>query len=222
MKLTDAWVFLLPEGWARFPAGEGRERELDEAIEKVVTRVLPPDLPRDSTEPLRRMARDRLRGTINDADNAGASVVYLPVQPIHGILIPASIIEVEFDSDAGEDPMKIVASVMTDGYDESEVLEVDGRPAARVTSVLREVESDPEWPQASSRQVVYTISRDEIEGQWLTLSFNVMWNSPQSEQLADALVLFFDAVMTTFRWAGDHGPQHLGDAAMVPGSARAA
>jgi len=223
MILTDAWVFLLPTGWARFPAGEGRERELDEAIESVVAKVLPAELPRDSTEPLRRLARDRLRLAIGTADTAGASVVYLPVQPIDGVLVPASIVEVEFESGGNDDPLAVIATIATDGYDESESLTIDGRPAVRVTSVLRDVQHDDDWPSVSSRQIVYAISRDADDGTWLALSFSVVWNSTDSERLADALVLFFDAVMTTFRWAGeDASAGSRPDAVMVPGSDRPA
>ena len=46
------------------------------------------------------------------------------------------------------------------------------------------------------------MSRDETDGEWLVLSFSTVWNSEESERLAEALVFFFDAVMTTFRWAG--------------------
>lgn len=220
VKPTDAWVFLLPPGWARFPTGDGRARELDEAVEAVVTRALPDDLPRDTAEPYRRMLRDRLRATIGEAGSAGASAVYLPYAPVDGVIVPASVVEVELTADAGTDPLAVVSSILTDGYEESEVLEVDGRPAARVVATLVDVQREGDWPVVSSRQILYAISRDEAEGEWLALSFSVIWNSPESELLAEALVLFFDAVMTTFRWVGaDAGPGLPGP--VVPGSAPA-
>lgn len=221
MKSTDAWVFLLPPGWARFPVGAGRGRELDAAIDEVVARAFPADLPRGSTEPHRQMTRDRLRAALRKGGDEGASVVYLPVQSVDGVYIPASIVEVEFDSDPGVDPLTVVLSVLAAGYDESDVLEIDGKAACRVTSSLQDVPGENGMPTVSSRQVVYAVSRDHDEGSWLALSFTVVFNSPDSERLADALVLFFDAVMTTFRWAGDGGPEDPTDQSVsVPGSTR--
>jgi hypothetical protein len=61
-------------------------------------------------------------------------------------------------------------------------------------------------PAAGTRQVTYVVSRDEAQGDWLVLSFSSTFStgpdSGPSEQLADTLVAFFDAVMTTFRWTG--------------------
>jgi hypothetical protein len=218
MRRTDAWVFLLPPGWARFPVGDGRRAELAEAIEAVVARILPADLPRDSTEPLRRLTRERLRSGLTLGGDEGASVVYLPVQPIDGVFIPASITEIEFESDAGIDPLQVVAGILTDGYDESDILEIDGCPAIRITAMLRDVPGDAEVTTVSSRQVVYAISRDEDDGSWLALSFSVIFTTAESERLADALVLFFDAVMTTFRWAGGDPVDPYTDVERVPGS----
>ncbi len=217
MKPTDAWVFLLPPGWARFPIGDGREQELDAAIDEVVARALPGDLPRDSAEPLRRMSRERLRSSLRSAGDEGASAVYLPIAPADGVLVPASIVELEFTSDPGSDPADVVAEVLLADFDEREVLEIDGRPAARIAVLQRDVDQGEGLPPLTTRQIVYAISRDDLGGEWLALSFTVIANSDGSERLAEALVLFFDAVMTTFRWAGDENSQ---DRPTVPGSAR--
>jgi hypothetical protein len=218
LALTDAWTFVLPQGWARFPIGDGRERELDRAIDEVIARVIPADVPRDQSEPVKRLLNFRLRASIAEATGVGASVIYLPIELVNGVVTPASITEIEFDSDPGSDPVAVVASILSDGYDESETVEIDGRPAVRVTSTLHNIEQPDEPTPFSSQQVVYAISRDDRVGSWLALSFSVVWNSPESQRLADALVFFFDAVMTTFRWAGgDHSPRNPG--ASVPGSA---
>lgn len=218
-KPTDAWILLLPSGWARFPTGQGRERELDEAIGQVVARALPDDLPRDRVEPYRRMLRDELHKTLTEAREAGTGAVYLPTEPMEGVIVPASIAEVELVTDAGSDPLQVVTSVLADGYEESDVLEVDGRPAVRVASTVHDVQRQSDWPVVSTKQVVYAVSRDETVGEWLILSFNTLWNSENTERLAEALVFFFDAVMTTFRWAGlGANPLNLPDQ-KVPGSA---
>lgn len=216
---TDAWVLLLPPGWARFPTAPGRERELDDAIEQVVAVALPDDLPRDSAEPYRRMLRDGLRKDLGAAAGAGASAVYLPTEQLEGVTVPGSITETEVVSDAGSDALRIVTSILGDGYEESEVVEVDGRPGVRVVHTEHGVRRDDDGPEVSTRQVVYAVSRDEPLGEWLVLSFSTVWNSPATERLAEAMVLFFDAVMSTFRWAGPGTSVLNLPARSVPGSA---
>lgn len=201
-KPTDAWIMLLPPGWARFPTGEGRQRELDRAVEEVVARALPDTMPRDRAEPYRHMMRDELHKNLGAARDAGTGAVYLPTEPFEGVSIPASIAEIEVVSDAGTDPMLIVTSILGDGYEESELLELDGRPGIRVVHTEHGMKRDEDWPELSTRQVLYAVSRDEADGEWLVLSFSTVWNSHNTERLAEALVFFFDAVMTTFRWAG--------------------
>lgn len=201
-KPTDAWVMLLPPGWARFPTGEGQQRELDDAIEQVVARALPDSLPRDSAEPYRHMLRDELHKSLADARDAGTGAVYLPTETMEGVFVPGSIAEIEVVSDAGTDPTQIVTSILSDGYEESDLVELDGRPGIRVVHTEHGMRRDEDFPELSVRQVLYAVSRDEADGEWLILSFTTVWNSENTERLAEAMVFFFDAVMTTFRWAG--------------------
>jgi hypothetical protein len=89
----------------------------------------------------------------------------------------------------------------------------------RVVQTKHKVRRGPDWPEVSTRQVLYVVSRDEAAGEWLVLSFSTLWNSEKTELLAEALVLFFDAIMTTFRWAGPGAnPLRLPERS-VPGSA---
>lgn len=218
-KPTDSWVMLLPPGWARFPTGEGRARELNDAIEEVVARALPSDLPRDTAEPHRHMLRDQLHRTLDSARDAGSGAVYLPTEPMNGTIVPASITELEFTSDPGRDPVSVATSILADGYEESDLVEIDGRPGVRVLATSHEVQQEGDWPVVSTRQVLYTISRDEADGSWLALSFSTVWNSHDTERLAEALVFFFDAVMGTFRWAGPGTDLANLPERKVPGSA---
>ncbi|MFI6428246.1 hypothetical protein [Promicromonospora sp. NPDC050880] len=218
-KPTDAWLMLLPPGWARFPTGEGRERELDRAIEEVVLRALPDSMPRDKVEPFRRMLRDELYKNLSEARDAGTGAVYLPTEPMEGVQVPASIAEVEWVGEAGSDPLQVVAAVLGDDYEDSDLVELDGRPGVRVVHTRHRARRDDTWPELSTRQVVYAVSRDEEAGEWLLLSFSTVWNNHSSQMLAEALVLFFDAVMTTFRWAGPGADLQGIPERVVPGSA---
>lgn len=212
---TDTWALLLPPGWVRFPTAPEFARELDEAIEDVVAHALPPDLPRDSTEPHRRMLADGLRSSLDSARDAGAGAVYLPTEPMNGVMIPASLTELELVSDPGANPVEVAAGILTDGYEAAELVEIDGRPGVRLTETTLDAEPEGDLPKVSTRQVLYVLSRDETAGDWLVLNFSVVWNGEDGEKLADALVFFFDAVMTTFRWAGP-GSEFAALAAAAP------
>ena len=163
-KPTDGWTMLLPPGWARFPTGEGRARELDAAIEQVIARALPDSMPRDKAEPYRHMLRDELHKTLGESQEAGTGAVYLPTEPMDGVLVPATIAEVEVVSDVGQDPLRVVTSILTGGYEQSDPAEVDGRPAVRVVQTKHKMRRDPDWPEVSTRQVLYVVSRDEAAG----------------------------------------------------------
>jgi hypothetical protein len=165
---TDRWAFLLPPGWARFPAGAA----------------------------------------------AGNGAVYVPTERMAGIAIPASITETELFGVGGRSATEVAASLLGDAWEnsaqesdaqESTVVDVDGRPGARLASTLEEAPGEAGQP-AGTRQVTYVVSRDEAEGDWLVLSFSTTFStgpgSGPAEQLAQTLVDFVDAVMTTFRWTG--------------------
>lgn len=189
---------MLPSGWARFPLGRQRVEELEAAIEDVISRALPEDLPWDSAEPYRRMLRKELGNSITQAQDADANAIYLPVAKAAGMIVPASIVEAEFTSPAGEDPFDPLTSLLLEVEADQKVVEVDGRPGIRSVTTLLNL-NDPE--SVSSSQVMYAIKRDD-DGHWLAMSFTVVWDSAESAKFAEVLVEFFDAVMTTFRWTG--------------------
>jgi hypothetical protein len=218
-KPTDVWGMFFPPGWVRFPTAPDQVRELDAAIEEVVSAALPDDLPRDSAEPHRHLMRNALRDTFTEATEAGAGAVYLPTEPLNGVMTPCSITEAEIVSDAGSNPVEVAASILKEDYEEADLVEVDGRPGARVTTTSHDVQHDGDFPVVSTKQVVYVISRDDAEGEWLVMSFSTVWNNEEGEHVSDALVIFFDALMSTFRWAGPGASPLTLLERSVPGSA---
>lgn len=162
----------------------------------------------------------------------GTGAVYVPTERMAGIAIPASITETELFGVVGPSATEVAASLLDDiqerdaqesGTQESTVVDVDGRPGARLASTLEEAPDEAGRTAAATRQVTYVVSRDEAEGDWLVLSFSTTFStgpgSGPSEQLAETLVDFFDAVMATFRWTGPGAdPVNLPERT-VPGSA---
>lgn len=145
-------------------------------------------------------------------------VVYLPTEPVAGMALPASITETEILGDRRVDPAVVAADVLGTGYTVSGPVDLDGRPGARLTNTVHDVHREGDRPTVSTRQVVYVVSRDEDDGDWLVLTFSTSWSSRGTERLAETLVEFFDAVMATFRWRGPGAdPVHLPER-RVPGS----
>ncbi|GAA2224154.1 hypothetical protein GCM10010413_17300 [Promicromonospora sukumoe] len=221
---TDTWAFLLPPGWARFPTGALREKELDAAVDEVVARAPSGD--------------DALRTALRAAfADAGIGAVYLPTAPVAGMAVPASITESEVFGEIGRSTAEVAAQVLgePDGLDQTadldqtagqdqtaglgEPVDLDGRPGARVVRTRHDVHREGGRPLSSTREVTYVVSRDEVAGDWLVLSFSTRWDSPGTERLAATLVDFFDAVMATFRWTGPGASPVSLPERTVPGSA---
>ncbi|MFC4628196.1 hypothetical protein ACFO6V_08120 [Promicromonospora alba] len=152
----------------------------------------------------------------------GTGVVYLPTEPMAGIAVPASIIETELFGVVGRSATEVAESILGE-VQESTAVDVDGRPGARLASTLMETPRAAGRSAAGTRQVTYVVSRDEAAGDWLVLSFSSTFStgpdSGSSERLADTLVAFFDAVMTTFRWTGPGADPVSLPERTIPGSA---
>ncbi|MCU1405169.1 MAG: hypothetical protein JWQ43_1472 [Glaciihabitans sp.] len=149
--------------------------------------------------------RKRLSRAVAEAGDAGASAVYLPVRPINGVTIPASLIESEIEDTEREDPAVMIAGIISDPATGGEQRIVDGARAARTDTVTTKVTPKGDWPEVTTRQIVYTIETPHRRGRWVVLSFSAVSGDNPSAALSDALVLLFDALMTTFRWAAVPG-----------------
>lgn len=203
-----SFVIALPPGWVRLPARATHRRELRSAIEEIVAETIPASLPRGSAEPWRGELRKRLTRVVLDAGDAGATAVYLPIRAVNGVLVPASFIESELDYDGQDSPESIIADIVGDAELNASRLTVDGSAAARTDRSARRVQPDGDWPEVTTRQIVYTIDVPHREGRWVVISFSAVSGDTQSSALSDALVYLFDALMTTFRWSDVPGVDH--------------
>ncbi|KOV59830.1 hypothetical protein ADL01_34480 [Streptomyces sp. NRRL WC-3618] len=77
--------------------------------------------------------------------------------------------------------------------------EIDGALAVRRERVV------PAAPERSaelaSRRVEYLVAVPGDPGQWLVAAFSTIGAGNPRDDLADAMVEWFDALMTTFRWS---------------------
>lgn len=219
----SSFLMVVPPGWARLPAREDDRQALAATVRDVVARALPDTLPRDRAEPLRQEMQKRLLSTVVEAGDAGATAVYLPVQPVDGFTPPVSIIESEVDDESDQATEQVIAELLADAlpdrHDRQDpgLREVDGGIAARTETQLHRAVPDEvagELPVVDDRQVVYTIPVPHRPGRWVVMSFSAI-SAPRDEpapgtgqrpdvgtdeRIIDALVMLFDAMMTTFRW----------------------
>lgn len=203
-----SFAIAMPPGWVRLPAGQELRWQLQKQIETIVSEALPASLPRDRTEPWRGEIRKRLTRAVLDAEEAGATAVYLPAHPVNGVVIPASFIESEVEDDGRGTPVELISDIVGDAESNATRCVIDGASGARIDRTITKAQPKGDWPEISTRQIVYTIEVPHREGRWIVLSFSAIFGDNPSAELSEALVSLFDALMLTFRWTGVPGREN--------------
>ncbi|MEU6224836.1 hypothetical protein [Streptomyces sp. NPDC047042] len=207
--------FLLPEDWVQIPLRQG---DAEDAVRSVVASAfasVPGDVPRDKLTPLRLELERRLRAAVAEARRAEALEMYLPVKPAWEVNLGASftVSNARLPARSGadgassgvSDPADIAVQLLSadDTASDSEMDlssgEVDGALAVRRERV---VSASPErGAELASRRVEYLVAVPGDPGQWLVAAFSTIGAGDPRDDLADAMVEWFDALMTTFRWS---------------------
>ncbi|MFD4546081.1 hypothetical protein [Streptomyces sp. NPDC058466] len=206
---------LLPEDWVQIPLRPG---EAEDAVRSLVTSAfarVPADVPRDKLTALRLELERRLRAAVAEARRAKALEMYLPVKLAGEVNLGASFTVSNArltarsgpDGDLGRvsDPAEIAVQLLpgngaasTSEMDLSSG-EVDGALAVRRERV---VPAAPErGVELASRRVEYLVAVPGDPSQWLVAAFSTIGAGNPRDDLADATVEWFDALMTTFRWS---------------------
>ncbi|MFF4825335.1 hypothetical protein ACFY20_20325 [Streptomyces sp. NPDC001312] len=189
-----SYSLVLPPGWRQIPLRKGTER----AVMRVLDHAFE-GMPRDEVFAYRRDLEARLWQRIEDARKADGLDLYLPVELMHGISVPASILVSETRLTGGEglDPQE-AALLMAGSEGRREVVDLDGAPAVRAE---RTAQPDPELgAEFPSRRVDYQVPVPGQSWRWLTVAFSTVGAEDVDGELSLLLVDLFDAVMTTFRW----------------------
>ncbi|MGW7424778.1 hypothetical protein ACWGJB_32910 [Streptomyces sp. NPDC054813] len=197
MTTTSAptsYTLVLPPGWARIPLRHGT----DAAVRRILDRSFA-GLPRDEVFAYRRELEDGLRQRIAEARKANGLDLYLPVELVHGMALPASFLVSETRTPAAPDvDPREVALFLASEEDGREVVGLDGAPSVRTE---RSAPADPaRGLDFRSRRVDYQVPVPGDPGRWLTLAFATVAAEDADGELPVLLVDLFDAVMTTFRW----------------------
>jgi hypothetical protein len=190
---------ILPGGWVHIPTTPDLVRVREKTIEAIVRIALPDTLPRDKAGPWRRLLRRELTDATDEASRQGARAVVLPVQEFRGVRLPGTmVLTVLEDGETPEDPKLVLDAILGDAGADGTALEVGGCPAARVRQI---VGSDAVKRKAPSVRVNYYVAAPDTPGVWALLTFTVLTDGDVDAEPVQAIVLLFDAIVGTLRWA---------------------
>lgn len=190
---------VVPDGWVQIPTTPDATKLRRRVIDELIRYHLPDSLPRDKVEPWRRMLRKELVEATDEASRQGARSVLLPLREFNGFRLPGSMLmTVIEDSDDTQDPQRLLAAIVADAGTDGTSLEIGGAPAARVAAV---VESSRIGRKAPSLRVSYYVSNPDAPGVWGLLTFTVLSDGDVDAEPVQAVVLLFDMIVATLRWA---------------------
>jgi hypothetical protein len=190
---------IIPGGWMHIPTTPELGRVRERAINAIVRQALPDTLPRDKAGPWRRMLRKDLTEATDEAERQGARGLVLPVQEMHGMRLPGTLLlSVIEDPGDPQDPTRVLSEIVADAGPDGMALQIGGCPAVRVSTI---VESDQIKRKAPSVRVNYLVAAPDAPGVWGVLTFTVLTDGDVEAEPVRAIVLLFDAVVSTLRWA---------------------
>jgi hypothetical protein len=190
---------IVPDGFVQIPTTAGLARSRARIIDDIVRYALPDSLPRDKAGPWRRILRQDITDATDEAERGGARAVVLPVREFHGIRLPGTLLlSVIEDPGEPEDPKLVLASILADAGPAGTELEIGGCPAVRVCDVI---DTARVKRKASAVRVNYYVAAPDAPGAWAALTFTVLTDGDVDAEPVRAVVLLFDAIVGTLRWA---------------------
>ncbi|MDJ0464403.1 hypothetical protein [Streptomyces sp. H27-C3] len=196
------YSLVIPPGWIRIPLR--RKRELEAAVRKLVAEAcgrLPAGFPRDRVTPYRLELERRLRKGVAQAKKGAGLDLYLPFEQQSGTLIAASFVVAEISvGDGRSDQAAMLARMSMDGGTGAfSSATVAGSAGSRREIMLP---ADPnDSAGLATRRVDYAVPVPKDAYRWVTVAFSTVGGGSPDDELADAAVELFDAIMTTFRWS---------------------
>lgn len=199
-RVPSGFNLVPPPGWDSIPLQSGTREALQRIVRKSVSQ-LPAGFPKDDIPQARLRLTKELKQTVRQARNSNGLTLYLPVERMHGMLIPASFVASEpLGAPTGNsEPEAVLLDLARDAEDAS-ARELDGTAAIRT---LQKLPAHPEkGVEVPSWRVQYTVPIPHgVPTQWLTFSFSTLITPGMDIEFTETLVELFDAVMTTFRWS---------------------
>ncbi|MFY1678247.1 hypothetical protein [Streptomyces sp. WMMC905] len=198
---AHGYQLILPPEWVRVPMRVGTEEAIKSIVDEAFA-TLPRSAPLDKIGPYRREMERRLCDVVKEARRAEALDLYLPVEPMHGIAIPASIVvsEMRFPDEVAVEPSAVVNRLVTASGrgGESSIVQVDGVHGVRTDRTILSGTEDA--GELGSRRVDYVAPVPGDPGRWIAVAFSTLGAGDPEDDIADLSVALYDAMMSTFRW----------------------
>ncbi|MFC9131815.1 hypothetical protein ACFT4A_33970 [Streptomyces sp. NPDC057099] len=201
---VTGYRLILPDDWAQIPLRHGTEEAVRRILDEAFSRI-PPGSPEDKIGPYKRELERRFRAAVGRAQEGKALDLYLPVRSVGNANLGASIVVSESrlphrrGQAAHSEPTDVAMQLLSsDGAENADLSsgELDGALAVR-----REHIADADRGAAlGSRRVEYVVSVPDDPDRWFAAAFSTVGGGDPRDELAEALVEWFDAVMATLRW----------------------
>jgi hypothetical protein len=205
-RVADGYALVLPPGWRRIPVRHGTDEAIRAILDEVLGRVGTGG-DREKLVRARVELQGRLAAMAARAREASGVDLYLPVEYVHGTVIPASFSVSEGSpggSPAGSgEPGQAGTAEQLIAYlatadDATSLVTVDDAPGIRTEHVA--AAGPARDAPLRSRQVDYVVARPGSPDRWLMVVFSTLGDGDPDGQFARILVELFDAIMSTFRW----------------------
>jgi hypothetical protein len=195
----NGFAIALPPGWVRIPVGKGSREVITAVLDRTFAGVKDP-----RAAGLRRQLHTALTRQVRAAAVQSGVELYLPVERVHGVTVPACVVVSMPRLDPAEDPADVLLAVVA-RRPGADVVEIGGAPAVRTL-----VEYDAtgtagvgESGTPSRRQVTYYLAGTGPSPRYAVVTASILEGAGEGgAAVADAVTELVDAMLTTFRWLG--------------------
>lgn len=195
----NGFTIVVPTGWVRIPVGKGSREAITAVLDRTFAGVEDP-----RAAGLRRQLHTALTRQVRAAAAQSGVELYLPVERVHGVTVPASVVVSTPRLDGGEEPTEVLLGVVA-RRPGAEVVEIGGAPAVRTLQHLAahgQVGVGEDGAPAR-RQLTYYLAGAAPGARYAVVSASILEGAGAGgAAVADAVTELVDAMLTTFRWAG--------------------
>ena len=186
---------VLPPGWVRIPADERAEPTARAIIQSIVK-----DLPPHQATKARTFMRQQMTSAIAYARQSNGLDLFLPVAPVAGAPVPASIVVSRLrPTDDARSPQEVLLAFAARGG--AAATQLDGVLAVRRVVELPASTGGADRPEGpASRQVTYLAHASWLD-QWVSITASIVrLPMPDADEMVDAVQILVDAIVDTFRF----------------------
>ncbi|WP_432099507.1 hypothetical protein [Streptomyces sp. WAC 04229] len=195
---TIGYTLIIPPGWTKIPLREGTAEVVKEICDDAARRIAH-EVPKDKLIEARLEIYRRLSNVVKDAQRRDGLDLYIPVEPLHGHIAPASFIVAKIGAQlkGGVSRQDVMTRLVAD-FDFTEPTQVHETVGVRGERIVpANPEKEIEFP---SRHVDYVLPIPNSEADWIVVSFSTLGDGDLEGDYSTLLVELFDSLMTTFRW----------------------